>query len=122
MTSAMYIPSLPGGRADARRLLHNSNKSWRVQAGAPDERAVDLGLRDEPVHVLGLDAAAVEDPDRLRDLLRGELREQAAQVPVDLAGLARRRVDSGADRPHRLVRSEEHTSELQSQSKLLFPL
>src|SRR2546422_2203961 len=39
--------------------------------------------------------------------LRGELREQAAQVPVDLAGLGRRRVDARPDGPDRLVGEDD---------------
>src|ERR671930_1442904 len=107
MISARYIPSLLRRGPGARRLPHDSNKSGRAQAGATDQRAVDLGLGDERVDVLGLDAAAVEDPDRLGDLLRGELREQAAQVPVDLAGLGRGRVDARPDGPDGLVGEDD---------------
>src|SRR3989442_1571862 len=85
----MATLSLLRRRAGARRFSHDSNKSRRVQARAADQRAVDLGLGHELVDVLGLDAAAVEDPDALGDLLRPELREQTAQIPVDFAGLAR---------------------------------
>src|SRR2546427_469719 len=94
--------SLLRRRAGARRFSHDSNKSRRVQARAADQRAVDLGLGHELVDVLGLDAAAVEDPDALGDLLRPELREQTAQIPVDFAGLARCRVDARPDGPDRL--------------------
>src|SRR5437870_9315880 len=99
----MVTLSLLRRRAGARRFSYDSNKSRRVQARAADQRAVDLGLGHEPVDVLGLDAATVEDPDALSDLLRPELREQTAQVPVDLAGLGRCRVDARPDGPDRLV-------------------
>src|SRR5207247_334256 len=59
------------------------------------------------IDVLGLDAAAVEDPDRLGGLFRGELREQAAEVAVDLAGLGVRRVDARPDGPDRLVGEDD---------------
>src|SRR5216110_3019004 len=103
----MYIPSLLRRRAGARRLSHDRDKPLGVQARAADQRAVDLGLGDEVVDVLALDAAPVEDSDRLGDLLRRELREQAPQVPVDLAGLARRRVDARPDGPDRLVGDDD---------------
>src|SRR5438094_8664697 len=94
-------------RAGSRGLSHGSNKSRRVQARAADQRAVDLGLVREPADVLGLAAATVEDPDALSDLLRPELREQTAQVPVDLAGLGRCRVDARPDGPDRLVGEDD---------------
>src|SRR2546426_9508972 len=82
--------SLLRRRAGARRFSHDSNKSRRVQARAADQRAVDLGLGHELVDVLGLDAAAVEDPDALGDLLRPELRERSEErrvgKSVDLGG------------------------------------
>src|SRR4029450_14158693 len=53
--------------------------------------------------VLGLYAAAVEDANGLRDLLRRELGEQAAQISRDLGRLGRGSVDAGADRPHGLI-------------------
>src|SRR5437773_1808662 len=73
----------------------------------PSTVGVALGLGHELVDVLGLDAATVEDPDALSDLLRRELREQTAQVPVDLAGLGRRRVDARPDGPDRLVGEDD---------------
>src|SRR3989442_13981678 len=103
----MATLSLLRRRAGARRFSHDSNKSRRVQARAADQRAVDLGLGHELVDVLGLDAAAVEDPDALGDLLRPELREQTAQIPVDFAGLARCRVDARPDGPDRLVGEDD---------------
>src|SRR5947199_2558961 len=103
----MVTLSLLRRRAGARRFSHDRNKSRRVQARAADQRAVDLGLGHEPVDVLGLDAATVEDPDALSDLLRPELREQTAQVPVDLAGLGRWRVDARPDGPDRPVGDED---------------
>src|SRR2546429_9747728 len=98
----MVTLSLLRRRAGARRFSHDSNKSRRVQARAAHQRAVDLGLGHELVDVLGLDAATVEDPDALCDLLRRELREQNAQAPVDLARLGRRRVDARTDGLDRL--------------------
>src|SRR5204863_3999365 len=101
--NAVNIPSLLRRRAAARRLLDDRDKPRRVQAGATDERAIDFGLGDEALHVLGLDAAAVEDPDGLRDVLRGELGNQPAEVAVHLGRLTGRRVHAGADRPDGLV-------------------
>src|SRR6185295_16346836 len=98
MVRAMYI-SLLGRGADARRLAHDPDEALRVEARTADQGAVDLRLGQQHLGVLGLDAAAVEDANGLRDLLRRELGEQAAQISLDLGRLGRGSVDAGADRP-----------------------
>ena len=57
-------PVISGRRDDRRERLG-------VEAGAADERAVDVGQREQLGGVLRLDAAAVEDARQLR-LLLGE--------------------------------------------------
>src|SRR5206468_7685858 len=103
MVRAMYIRSLLRRGADARRLANDPDEPLRVEAGAADEGSVHLGLRQQRVGVLGLDAAAIQDTDGLRDFLRRELGQEPAKVRLHLGGLRGCRVDARADRPHRLV-------------------
>src|SRR2546427_2324828 len=91
MISAMCIRSLLGGGADARRFADDPDESLRVEARAPDERPIDLGLGEESVGVLGLDAAPVQNAHGLRDLLGRELGEEPAQVALHLVGPGGRR-------------------------------
>ncbi len=55
-----------------------------VEARAADERAVDVRLRHQAVDVVGLDAAAVQNPHLLAAGLAGELAEQRADHRVHL--------------------------------------
>src|SRR5215470_7160473 len=103
MIRTMCTSSLLGGGGQARRFAYDADEPLHVEAGAADERAVHLGLGHERLGVLGLHAAPVQDTDRLGDLLRCELGEEPAQIPLHLGGLTGRRVDPRADRPHRLV-------------------
>src|SRR5215831_752456 len=103
MIRTMCTSSLLGGTGQARRFAYDADEPLHVEAGAADERAVHLGLGHERLGVLGLHASPVQDTDRLGDLFRRELGEEPAQIPLHLGGLAGRRVDPRADRPHRLV-------------------
>ena len=53
------------GGGDARALLDDAGEGLGFEAGAADERAVDVGLADELGDVVRCDAAAVEDAQRL---------------------------------------------------------
>ena len=53
-------------RAHPGRRLDDREEVARVEAGAADEGAVDVVLADQLGRVVGLDRAAVEDPDRAR--------------------------------------------------------
>src|SRR5215470_3098351 len=106
IVSAINIDSPRSGDA-SRRLLHDGHETLRVEARPADERAVDLTLRQQRLHVVGLHAAAVQNPRTLGDFLGRELRQEPAHVPVDLGRLLRRGVHSGPDGPHRLVRDDD---------------
>ena len=73
-----------------------------VEAGAADERAVDVGQRQQLLGVLGLQRAAVEDPHRLAGVLVDALDERTHEGDR-LLRLLRRRAAARADRPDRLV-------------------
>ena len=60
---ALGLGVLVDGRAGLRCVLQDVGEGLRVEAGAADEGAVDLGLGHEGGDVVGLDAAAVEDAD-----------------------------------------------------------
>src|SRR5262245_26579133 len=105
--SAMTTLLPPRSGPHPRRLLHDTDELRRLEAGAPDEPAVDVRLRQQRLCVVGLDAATIENGYGLGDLLRRQLGEESPQIPMDLRGLRRRGVDARADGPHRLV--GEHT-------------
>src|SRR5215467_7700498 len=103
MVRTMCTCSLLRGAGETRRLAYDADEALRVQAGAADEGAVHLGLGHQDLGVLGFHAAAVQDADRLGDLLRRELGKETAQIALNLGRLTGRRVDPRADRPDRLV-------------------
>ncbi len=83
--------------------MHELQERIGLQRGAADQGAVDVGEGHQALDVVGLDAAAVEDAQRVRDglaVLRGDPR---ADEGVDLLGLLGGRDLAGADRPDRLV-------------------
>ena len=57
--------------------VDNRGERHGVQAGAAHQDAVDLRLRHQDTHVVRLDAAAVEDADRVRGCLRRSARALA---------------------------------------------
>src|SRR5918999_6047769 len=108
MTSAMYIGLLTSrGSPGAGGLLDDRDERRRVETRATDERSVDVGVGDERLHVVGVDAATIQNPQSLGDLLRGELGHETAQVAVHLRRLRGGGVGAGADRPHRLIREDD---------------
>src|SRR4051812_39232702 len=83
------------------RSLDYGREVVRVERGAADEGAVDVGQREQLLGVAGLDRAAIEDPD-----LIGSGPPHAQDVADEGAGLLRllcRGGAAGADRPDRLV-------------------
>jgi hypothetical protein len=54
-----------GTAASSPRGRHDRRERLGLERGAADERAVDVGQREQLLGVLGLDAAAVEDADLL---------------------------------------------------------
>mmetsp|Transcript_28638 Transcript_28638/g.91721 ORF Transcript_28638/g.91721 Transcript_28638/m.91721 type:complete len:312 (+) Transcript_28638:246-1181(+) len=101
-------------RTNARRgvgsLLHvvdDAPKGVRLEAGAADEGAVDVGARHQVVDVVVVDRATVLDHHRVGNLLAVVLDEPAADVRVRLLRHLGRRREAGADGPHRLVRDDD---------------
>ena len=80
-----------------------------VQAGAAHQRAVDVGQRQQLGGVVGLDAAAVEDP-RALGLLAGAVGDERPDERDRLLGLLGGRHPPGPDRPDRLV-GDHHVAE-----------
>src|SRR3954451_5818675 len=98
-----------GGALDGRgaRAGDDLEEAADVEAGAAEERAVDVGQRRQFADVVRLDAAAVEDVALIGGGAAEPLAQARADVRVRLAGLRRRRVAAGADRPDRLVGNHE---------------
>src|SRR5215471_15000821 len=81
MTTKVNMPrSLLCRAALGGRLPGDGDEAWCLQGGAADEGAVDVGLLSEGGRIVGLHAAAVEDPKRLRDFLGGELGDEPAEI------------------------------------------
>ena len=79
----------------------------RLERGAADEAAVDVGLGEELLRVGRLAGAAVEDRGVVRDGLVEEAGEDFADVGVDLLGLGRRGGLAGADGPDGLIGDDD---------------
>ena len=82
--------------------LRNRQKIRRLQAGAADQRAVDVGDRHQFRRVGGLHRAAVENPD-LATFRLESAGENTADKAMNLLDISRRRRQPGADRPDRLI-------------------
>src|SRR6185369_17660088 len=118
ITMRMNMPrSLLEGAAPGGGLLRDGNEARSIQAGAAHEDAVDVRLFGEGRGIVGLDTASVEDTDGLSELPRSQLGDQPAQVAVDLAGLIRRRGETCADGPDRLVGEAAPADRLGAQSR-----
>src|SRR6478672_1773332 len=85
-----------GRRGDDRREVIG------IEARPTHQRTVDVLLRDQLGRVVGLDGAAIENPDRHRRA-RGACPDQAPDQGDRLLRLVWRRRAAGADRPDRLV-------------------
>ena len=70
-------------------LGHDLGEPVRIQAGAADQRPVDVGQGGQGRHVVRLDAAAVEDVALLGRLAPEPLLQPLADVGVRLTGLLR---------------------------------
>jgi len=68
MTTKVNMPGSLLCWAPWRRLPGDGDEAWCLQE-APPERAVDVGFLVRAAALSGLHAAAVEDPERLRDFL-----------------------------------------------------
>ena len=99
------------GRAASRHQRRPRRRSPRTTSAsrlAPaDQRAVDVGQREQLGGVVGLDAAAVEDRAVRCGLLARAVGDQRADERDRLLGLLGRRHPPGADRPDRLVRDHD---------------
>ena len=84
------------GRRDAEEIGH-------LQAGAADQRSVDIRLGQQGRGVVRLDAAAVLNPHRRRKLRIVTLGKHLAKIMMHFLGLLGRGDPAGADRPNRLV-------------------
>src|SRR5438874_656286 len=98
-TVSIFRRGLAGG--------HDSDKARHLEAWAADERAIDVGLGDEPANVVRFHAAPVEDATAIRRLGAEPLPESPPDVRMRFLGLRGARVPAGADGPHRLVRQNE---------------
>ena len=92
----------PPAAAAARRAPATIAANESGSSEALDERAVDVGQRQQLGGVGGRHGAPVEDAHDLRRRLRGDRHERAHEARR-LLGLLRRRDLAGADRPDRLV-------------------
>src|SRR5581483_6330849 len=63
--------------------FHDFFERGRVEAGPAHERSVNVGLGHELLHVIGLDAAAVLDPDVLGRVACVERGQQTPDKGVD---------------------------------------
>src|SRR6185312_2030494 len=97
-----------GAFATAAVALHapigfsDAEEIGRLQAGAADERAVDIVHAQQFDRIGRLDRAAVENA-YLRSLAPEFLRQSGADVRVRLGDIADRRRQAGAYRPYRLI-------------------
>ena len=80
------------GGVEPARDLDDARERVGIEAGAADERAVDVGKGEQLLGVLGLQRAAVEDPDRLARGLVDLLHQRAHERHRLLRLLGRRRV------------------------------
>src|SRR5436190_1627251 len=80
--------------SDRRRPAagHDLEEPAHLEAGAADQGAVDVGQRRELAHVVGLDAAAVDDVALIGGVPAEPLPDPRPDVRVRLAGLRRSRV------------------------------
>ena len=78
-----------------------------LQAGAADERAVDVALGHDPGDVGGLDGAAVQDPDGVASLLAVHLGDAGTDRGAHLLRVVRGSHLAGADRPDGLVGDDQ---------------
>ena len=86
------------------RGLHDLGKAARIEAGAADEGAVDVGLAHEFAGILRFHAAAVLNPNSLGRGLIGHFAQDVANERVRFLCLLGCCVAPGTDRPDRFVR------------------
>src|SRR5260221_5698278 len=97
----LRLPAREGrGRRDDR------NEIRRFQAGAPDQRAIDVGNAEDFTRVRGLDGAAIEDAG-VGTISTVALAQFGADCQVHLGYLRARRDLAGSDRPDRLIGNRE---------------
>ena len=98
--------SAPGARTLLiARGFDDLGEAARVEAGAADERAVDVGLAHEFAGILRFHAAAVLNPHSLGCGLIGHFAQGVANERVRFLRLLGCCIAPGADRPDRLVRN-----------------
>src|SRR5690349_6455249 len=86
----------------ALTAFRNPEEIRRLEAGAADQRAVDVGYRHQLLRVRRLDRSAVQDPHPAA--FRAEpLAQRFADEAVHLLDILRRPRQPGADRPGRLI-------------------
>src|SRR5256886_14026126 len=108
------IPTLyqeiPSG-AGALREIHERSERLRVKARSTHQRAIQFFLRHQPLNIVGLDAAAIENPEG-GGVADGELLPRASpEKPMSFGGNFRCRGAARADGPDRLE-SHRNTGEL----------
>src|SRR3954468_279948 len=86
---------------------HDLDELVRVQRGAADQGAVDVGLRHDLGDVAGLDGAAVLDADLVGQILGVQLGDLATDGGADLLGVLGAADLAGADGPDRLVGDDD---------------
>ena len=88
------------GSSAARR--NDAEKVGRLEAGAADQGAVDIGDCQQFFGVLGLHRATVEETD-LAALFPTALKQRLAQEAVHFGNIACFGGEAAADGPHRLI-------------------
>src|SRR6266481_5929749 len=101
MTIETILSSLSSPRPDDAR------ERVSLQACPADQSPVNIGLRHERVNILVVDAAAIDNPDRIGALAPVTFEYRAADCAVYCFGLLGRCGASGTNRPHRLVRNHD---------------
>src|SRR5260370_38294941 len=64
-----FMRSRPLRPHPSRGKIYNFREGGGIETGAAYEHAVDFGLRHQALHVVGLDAAAVENANCIRGLI-----------------------------------------------------
>ena len=96
------ISSLPGLAVNRS----NCEEIRSLEAGAADQRPIDLGNAKQLLGIGRLDRSAIEDADRTALVAIAAL-EPFADKTVDFGYIGRHRRQPGADRPNRLIGDDQ---------------
>src|SRR5260370_25401010 len=85
------------------REIHERGERLGVEARSADKRAIQFGLRHQPLNIVRLDAAAIENAEGGGDMDRKLLPRAAPQEPMSVGGKFRGCGAARADSPNRFV-------------------